>query len=76
MNGDEIMGKEVFTTILYSKPSFLEGFARVVDFANALQEYNTSPTSEEADERAIVADWYAVGRDMYKAFQQAGIKRS
>jgi len=67
--------KEGFTDFLYSRPSFLEGFARVVDFANILQEYNTSSTPETADERAISADWNAVGGDMYRALEKVGVKR-
>lgn len=71
--GEEI--KERFTDFLYSRPSFLEGVARVVDFANVLQEYNASSTPEIADERATRADWKAVGSDMYKALEKVGINR-
>jgi hypothetical protein len=32
------------TDFLYARPSFLEGLARVADFGNVLQTYNTSST--------------------------------
>jgi len=67
--------KDGFTDFLYSRPSFLEGFARIVDFANTLQEYNSSSTPEIADERAVRADWGAIGNDMYKALEKAGLKQ-
>ena len=49
---------------LFSRPSFLEGVARVFDFFGILQEYNSSSSPQAADERAIRADWEAVGDDM------------
>jgi hypothetical protein len=64
-----------FTDFLYARPSFLEGLARVIDFGNILQEYNTSSTPEVADERAIRADWNAIGDDMYKVLENMPIKR-
>jgi hypothetical protein len=53
-----------FTHLLYARPSFLEGMARIVDFGNTLNEFNDCPTPEEADWRAIESDWRAVGADM------------
>jgi len=59
----------VYTSFLYSQPSFIEGMARVVDFGNTLQKYNGSSSSKSADERAIRADWLAVGKDMTEAIE-------
>ena len=56
-----------YTDFLYSRPSFLEGVARVADFFGALQEYNVSSSPEAADLRAMRADWLAVGDDLRKA---------
>lgn len=53
--------------VLYSQPSFLEGMARLVDFAGSLNNYNISRTPEEADGRAILSDWEAVGFDLLTA---------
>ena len=49
---------------LFVNPSIIEGMARLFDFGNNLQVYNTSPASAEADTAALKSDWYAVGQDM------------
>ncbi|MHB8312455.1 MAG: hypothetical protein ACYDD0_04035 [Candidatus Dormibacteria bacterium] len=45
---------------LYARPSFLEGVARLIDFAGFLNQYNTSLTEEQADRLALTMDWAAV----------------
>ena len=57
----------IYTDFLYARPSFIEGCARLFDFANALSVYNTSSSDEAADKRALWADWYAVGDDLRSA---------
>ncbi len=52
------------TRFLYARPSVTEGVALLLDFGQALNQYNTSPTGEAADEPALRADWYAVGDDL------------
>lgn len=59
------------TAVLFKRPSMLEGFARLFDFAGALDNYNTSPTPREADKKAIESDWAAVGEDMWAALARA-----
>ncbi len=54
----------IYTDYLYARPSFLEGCARIFDFANSLSVYNTSSDPEAADMRALWADWHAVGDDL------------
>lgn len=49
------------TDFLYARPSFLEGVARLVDIRGSLNVYNHSVTGEEADQRALMMDWKAVG---------------
>lgn len=56
---------------LFARPSFLEGIARLVDFGGFLNEYNTSNTPDEADFRAIAADWQVVGDDLRAAMRDA-----
>jgi hypothetical protein len=53
-----------FSTVLFARPSFLEGMGRILDFADMLQEYNKSLTPQQADRLALCADWGAVGEDI------------
>ena len=53
-----------YTSRLFARPSFVEGMARVLDMGGTLNEYNTSPSGEEADAIAIWSDWAAIGQDM------------
>ncbi len=48
---------------LYSRPSFLEGLARLMDFGNTLNQYNVSSDPKKADSIAIWKDWSMVGQD-------------
>jgi len=52
---------------LFSRPSFLEGMARVLDIGATFDSYNTSRTEQEADARAICSDWCMVGQDLIGA---------
>ena len=56
-----------YTDLLYARPSFLEGVARVMDLAGALNTYNIAPTPEQADAWALWSDWAAVGQDFRMA---------
>lgn len=49
------------STFLYARPSLIEGVARLIDFGNTLQEYNTSLTGEQADALAFAVDWQVIG---------------
>ena len=60
-----------FSDFLFANPSFTEGAARLFDFGGTLQEYNTSPTPEEADALAAYADWASVGRLMRRSTRKA-----
>jgi hypothetical protein len=52
---------------LFARPSFLEGYGRVIDLGATLNEYNSNQTPEKADEEAILSDWSAVGDNIYSA---------
>lgn len=60
---------ESYSDFLYARPSFLEGVARIFDFGGTLNEYNFSPTGQEADTAAIRSDWEAIGQDMRAAIE-------
>ena len=59
-----------FSTVLFARPSFLEGVARILDFADLLQEYNRSLTPQQADNLAVAADWGAIGQDIEAAIRE------
>ena len=52
------------TDLLFARPSFLEGIGRAIDLGATMQEYNTSPTPEQADAVALQSDWQAINEDM------------
>jgi hypothetical protein len=55
------------TDALFARPSFMSGVARALDLGGTFDEYNRSPSPEDADVRALHSDWMAVGADMQKA---------
>ena len=52
------------STFLFATPNWAEGAGRLMDFGNALTQYNSSRTATEADMRALAMDWRAVGKDL------------
>jgi len=56
------------TDFLFARPSVLEGIGRNVDLFGVLNDYNSSPSGEEADKIAIESDWLAVYGDMHAAY--------
>jgi len=64
------MEKKVKSDFLFAQPSFASGAARVLDLWGVLDDYNISPTTLEADEKAIAADWIIVGQDLSDAMEQ------
>lgn len=59
-----------FTDLLYARPSFIEGVARIGDFAGGLNEYNVSSDGDEVDRKALESDWRAIGADMWAALRR------
>lgn len=59
--------RRIPSDFLVARPSFASGFARLVDFGCTFDAYNRSTTPEEADTRAMLADWIAVGFDIVDA---------
>ncbi|MEX0675588.1 MAG: hypothetical protein WD063_00835 [Pirellulales bacterium] len=58
-----------FSTILFARPSYAEGAARILDFANTLTDYNQSLSPEDADAAALWADWMAIRGDAIRSLQ-------
>jgi hypothetical protein len=59
------MGK--YTFFLFARPSFIGGIARLLDFSGSLKVYNEHNTGAEADARAFMEDWRALGEDFHSA---------
>jgi hypothetical protein len=56
------MGKKnISSDFLIARPSAVSGLARFLDFAGAFDAYNASRSTDEADVRAMYADWLMVG---------------
>lgn len=58
---------------LFASPSWLSGASRGFDLAGLYDEYNESPTGEEADAKALFADWRVVGQSLLNAVM--GVRR-
>ena len=55
------------TDFLFNIPSFLSGFASVIDIGGTLNRYNESRSPNEADVMALSSDFIAIGKDMRDA---------
>ena len=53
--------KNVKADFLFARPSVTGGLARLFDFSGTFDAYNHSETPDEADAKAMFADWAAVG---------------
>jgi hypothetical protein len=58
-----------YSSILFARPSFMEGMARVLDLGNSLFEYNCSVDGAQADFLAMSSDMAAIAADMRKAIE-------
>jgi hypothetical protein len=57
----------VRTDFLFAQPSFLSGFARLLDLFGLFDSYNESRSPKEADAKAMYADWRITGQDIFDA---------
>ena len=57
------MGRTNYAELMCSQPSMFEGFARVLDVGGVFDCYDESP---DADELAILADWYGSLSDLQR----------
>ena len=54
---------QYISMFLFARPSFVEGFARLLDLGGTLNEYNSSIDGPHADELALRADIAALRCD-------------
>ena len=47
---------------LFASPSWLSGASRGLDLAGQFDDYNQSASGDEADAKALFADWRVVGQ--------------
>ncbi len=59
----------VRSTFLFTRASFRDGIARIMDYSGSLNQYNFSGNPDEADYRALRADWEQVGIDLQNAMK-------
>lgn len=52
------------------EPSFFDGMASLFNMSPNLFRYNQDATEIEADTNSLRADWYAIGRDLWKAIKE------
>jgi len=64
------MNRKVQSDFLFAQPSFSSGAARVLDLWGVFDDYNRSDTIQEADAKALAADWLIVGQDLSDAIEQ------
>lgn len=64
---------------LFVRPSLFRGFARTLDLVGSLDSYNWSGSGQDADARAMSADWSLVAADInaaMKAFADKPVDRA
>lgn len=66
------MNRKVQSDFLFAQPGSLSGVARAMDLWGQFDDYNRSETPEEADAKAIAADWLVVGQDISDAADTCG----
>lgn len=52
---------------LVSRSTFITGMGQILDTAGSYQKYNSSDSEQEADSKATLLDWIAVGDDIKAA---------
>lgn len=60
-----------FDDYIFARPTFLRGVARALDIGGKLSQdaFDLSPSSAQADRRALASDWRVVGRDAQRALR-------
>ena len=64
------MNPRAHTDFLTAKSSFATGMGSCLNIAGNYYMYNISPTTAEADGRAISSDWEMIGNDLLSAIHE------
>ena len=62
------MSEKLQSDFLVAAPSFASGAGRLLDWYGLYDLYNISRNGQEADLKAMFADWRTVGQDIQDAF--------
>jgi len=65
-----IFNSDSYSDFLFAQPSFLIGFATILDWTDTLTEFNRTLTPEIADTLALRSDWRTVGQDIFNAIEE------
>lgn len=55
------------SSLLFAKPSWVEGASRLADIGGFLDDYNGRPSPADADRLALATDWLATSGDLRNA---------
>jgi len=61
------MINKIKSDFLVATPSFASGTGRLLDWYGLYDSYNVSSSGQEADAKAMFADWRMVGEDLNNA---------
>ncbi len=68
------LDSDSYSDFLFARPTFLVGFASIIDWGDTLTEFNRSLTPEIADGLAVKSDWKTVGKDIRRAIEETEIE--
>ena len=61
------MINKIKSDFLVASPSFTSGAGRLLDWYGLYDSYNVSRSGQEADAKAMFADWRMIGEDLNNA---------
>lgn len=69
MNAQESLAQPYSFRLFKRMPSFLSGFAALLDFSPSEKKYHYDRTPSEADINSLRNDWYAIGGDLRRTIK-------
>ena len=60
------------TVLFLPRPSFVEGFSRILDLGCSLRNAGDARSERDADAAAMLSDWWATGDDLRVAIESYG----
>ncbi|MGA2920080.1 MAG: hypothetical protein ABSE28_03180 [Candidatus Sulfotelmatobacter sp.] len=69
------MINKIKSDFLVASPSFASGAGRLLDWYGLYDSYNVSRSGQEADAKAMFADWRMVGEDLNNALVEFEVEQ-